>query len=85
MSMEFDATCPYCFAIHNRVGTGDDDQAMPRDGDITICFVCGEFSVFEDDKMCKPNSTQWVKIASSPDARKMRAAWEAMRLTHLIQ
>lgn len=75
--------CPHCDFRHNRVAAADprngDDQ--PADGDVTLCFRCGEFCIFDDDikgGLRKMNAVEANEINNDPDFVSVQAAWHSV-------
>lgn len=75
--VEWNSVCPFCRATHELascVGT----RALPKDGDLSLCFNCGEWGVFADKepgKLRKPTDAEYEQIAASPTAKAARIAW----------
>jgi hypothetical protein len=52
---------------------------MPSPGDLSLCFKCGEWTVFDQDlKHRKPMPDEYDEIAESEMCRQMRRAWVEM-------
>lgn len=72
---KLDMMCPWCGRQMDRVSSVNLD-AVPEEGDITLCFGCGEWCVFDDGlHLRKPSDEEFDIIGSDPDMMKARWAW----------
>ena len=78
------SACPFCRAVHDAAavveGIGDPNE-HPQAGDFTLCFECGRWLVFADDKLRlrKPTAPESDEIARDAQFRRVRAAWLEFR------
>ena len=58
------------------------DQVVPEEGDVTLCFGCGEWCVFDYGMhLRKPTDKEFDEIGTDPDCMGARWAWtEAKKL-----
>jgi hypothetical protein len=73
--------CWNCGYIHDRVSHMFGDK-RPKDGDITLCIGCGEWSLFEAAAaggLRKPTDTEFQEIANNLDCTRLREAWALTR------
>lgn len=69
---ELKTVCPHCKARNNT-----NTDTLPREGDVGICFVCGEAMVFDGKGgVRKPDAEDEEFIASDPKIRKMQMLWK---------
>ena len=69
--------------IHHEVATGLRDDRHPEDGDITLCFQCGQLSVFDcgaHGKLRNPTPTEERVMARDDRLTKVLAVWRKTRL-----
>lgn len=74
--VEWHTICPFCRIKHEVASCID--VKVPKDGDITLCFECGEWGVFADNapgKLRKPTDAEYEYIAASPMTKTAREAW----------
>lgn len=76
-------TCPHCGAKLNRtagVAKAGKPQPKLQEGAVTMCFACGEWSVFDANlDMRKPTEDELAEIALNPVAQKLREAMDTIR------
>ena len=77
------ARCPYCGKANDEVaellGQRDDP---PENGDISLCFSCGQFAIFDDhdpNRVRLPSNLEGLQIAASKQCRAMAEAWYRQR------
>lgn len=46
-----DTTCPFCRQTHDK--TKVSEAICPQDGDLTLCFCCGQFSAFDSEAILR--------------------------------
>jgi hypothetical protein len=49
-------------------------EAVPSDGDVTVCFDCGHIMVFADGRLRNPTDTEMHDIAGDPRIIKLQQA-----------
>jgi hypothetical protein len=81
MTIEWPTTCPFCGQRHDAVTTANaDDERMPEDGDATICFTCGEFSIFDaTGGMRRPTLAELRVLDEDHRVQAARMAWQAIK------
>jgi hypothetical protein len=76
--------CAYCGAQHSRITHADvSDMASPSDGDISLCFHCGEINVVDDGAdggLRKPNEDEKREIEADERVIHLRATWPKVKL-----
>jgi hypothetical protein len=58
------------------------DDAAPQDGDVSICFYCGKFAIFDsslEDNIRKPTPAEMAEIKASEEAMAMALAWHVFQ------
>jgi hypothetical protein len=71
--------CPWCGRNLDRVSCIDGED-VPEEGDISLCFGCGEWCVFDNGMhLRKPNDEEFEEIGTSPECMQSRWAWTEMR------
>jgi len=78
---EREATCPFCAKVCE-LATSVSGGREPETGDLSLCIGCGEFSIFDaaiSAGLRKPNALEYEKIVNTPDARRAREAWLAVK------
>jgi hypothetical protein len=65
--------CPSCGKALD-AATSVFDDAVPRDGDVSICFACGHIMVFEGGVPRNPTDTEMPDIAGDPRIIKLQRA-----------
>lgn len=79
-----DSVCPFCGSLHTRASaTANPAEARaPVDGDVTLCFACGELAVFDaavSGGLRKPTTAEYDQIAADSILRHMHHAWTRAR------
>jgi len=69
-----DHECPGCGATLN-AATGTDGEAIPREGDLSICYKCGSLLEFNEDLS--------VRLLDSNDMKKLD--WETVEELERMQ
>jgi hypothetical protein len=73
--------CPFCERESDATACVSDEEAVPSDGDFTLCFYCGEWAVFSSiiaGGLRKPKSTEYDILGQDKEMQKIRAAWLRM-------
>lgn len=72
--------CLHCGYLLNKTANPFSD-ALPAEGDFTMCVGCGNFLVFGKDlKLRLPSSLEASEIEASPNARELKKAWKRNEL-----
>jgi hypothetical protein len=82
MTEDLDTICPFCGHHHDAVSAFHSDTDFPNDGNITMCFGCGQFCVFDSDadgRLRKPTKKEQRVIDHDEDAQTLRNAWKIVR------
>jgi len=67
--------CPWCGKHLDRSSSVNCEEA-PEEGDFTLCFGCGEWSVFASGMhLRKPDDEEFDEIGTDPEMMKVRWAW----------
>lgn len=71
--------CWNCGAEHDRtVSILKDSNAKPNDGDLSFCFHCGKFAIFDaslTDGVRKPSPSENDALKASKSAQRMKMLW----------
>jgi hypothetical protein len=73
--------CPHC-GRYNEAYSGVTTPAGPKPGDVSMCIGCGNWAIFEDDGMRKPNEEEREWLAEEDTCIKVREAWEQTIAEH---
>jgi hypothetical protein len=73
--------CPHCGKIHEAVSPAKTAHAAPIDGDVSMCFACGEWSVFERGALRLPNAKEQWFIATDQTCQRMSIVWKITKST----
>jgi hypothetical protein len=75
--------CWNCGTEHDRVASADHNEIpTPNNGDITFCFMCGSFAIFDDafpDAIRKPNPDENFEIRHNKTLQRVLVLWLAHR------
>lgn len=75
-------TCPFCGEHHDRITSPLDDDVFPKNGDATMCFACGRFSLFDldsDPGLRKPTKREQRELDADDRIARIRKAWETVK------
>jgi hypothetical protein len=72
-------TCPHCGKFNDCHTCVSEPNAVPSDGDCTMCIGCGKWSTFENGDFRLPTMEEWGIIIRSPDCRRAERAWQRMK------
>lgn len=82
MTLSHKSTCPFCGKTNDLSSgvtkAGVTNEPMPKNGDVTLCIGCGEWSIVDDtrsDNLRKPTSLEYENIAADEICQKVREAW----------
>lgn len=77
--------CPHCGALHECVSNAQGERP-PSPGDVTLCFDCGEWCVFDDKlELAKPDDGLMIEIGSNPECYMIRASWLAFNADRKVE
>ena len=81
-STDMDTVCPFCNQHHEAATAARDRPEYPEDGDATMCFGCGAFSIFDqnsDGGLRKPTTAEQRSIDKDEFVQQVITAWKATR------
>lgn len=68
--------CPYCGTSNDAATDPTEDRLAPAPGDVSVCFTCGEFLLFDHKlRTRKPTYVELAGLATDPAARTIKADW----------
>lgn len=63
----------------SQVAKPSEQDARPGPGDVSMCFGCGSFALFDEDMLLRrPIGAEVTYIGTDPKLRAMRLAWRNM-------
>lgn len=72
------SACASCQIVHDAATSAKGETPDP--GDITLCIICGEWNVFDNEmKLRLPTTEEHIEIGKNPNAQAHRAAWLKIR------
>lgn len=74
--------CPYCGDVFPLATAIRDDDDVPKSGDFSFCFTCGEVSIFDSTVAGgarKPNVVEQYEINTDADLPIVRREWRRQR------
>jgi hypothetical protein len=81
-SADWPTICPFCRQHHDAATHAYRQDYLPADGDVSLCFGCGEFCVFDDKAfggMRKPTKKEQRTFARDKRLQELRDAWETVK------
>ncbi|MCA1404639.1 hypothetical protein I6F26_10445 [Ensifer sp. IC3342] len=75
------AICPFCGQRYDAASALDGD-AIPGNGDLTLCMNCGEWAMFDSGVpggLRKPTDSEYEVIVANPITGKARKIWQQMK------
>ena len=85
MTEEMNTACPFCGYRHELVTAASGGSEFPDDGDITICFGCGQVCVFDSDVdggLRKPTKKEQHILSRDEAVLKIQSAWKTVKQGH---
>jgi hypothetical protein len=82
MSEDMATICPFCDQHHEAVTLAYGELPFADDGDVTLCFDCGQFCVFDRDAhggLRKPTKKEQRCIARDDRLQKLLTAWKIVK------
>lgn len=74
-------TCPYCGKVNDAATRTSEEPSFPSAGALTVCFGCGEWSIFEADfSLRKPTDSEEATLWEDFHCVRTKAA--VKRLLH---
>lgn len=73
--------CPNCLSYHNGA-SNTMDQAMPVDGDVSVCIVCGGIAVYDFSVpllLRHPNDAELAVIMADPNIKILQQGLEELK------
>jgi hypothetical protein len=81
-STDWPTICPFCGQHHDAATSTERRDYVPEDGDVSMCFSCGEFCVFDSEAyggMRKPTKKELRTFARDERLQELRTAWKVVR------
>jgi hypothetical protein len=81
-SLDWPTICPHCGQHHDATTHMLGSGAVPDDGDISLCFSCGAFCVFDNEAyggMRKPTKKEQRIILRDTKMQKLLIAWQTVK------
>jgi hypothetical protein len=81
-SQEFPTICPHCDEHHEVATLTRGELEYPDDGDVSLCFKCGRFCVFDSDAyggMRKPNKKEQRVFDRDDRLQELVRAWRIVK------
>jgi hypothetical protein len=68
--------CPNCGTRMDAAAFANNAQHVePKGGDVSLCFHCGQFTIFNDDLNLRlPTPAESARLASDPEVQKAHSA-----------
>lgn len=79
--MKFKTRCWNCGAEHDMSAGVEDAGQTPDNGDISFCFDCGTFAIFDDtfpDAIRKPTPSERFKINHDEELIRVLITWQTV-------
>lgn len=73
--------CPYCNAVHDSVTQETNQPITPSDGDYSLCWSCGEWTIWKRGRLRKPTATEFYRIQNDKHLRSVKMAWTLFKTT----
>lgn len=68
--------CPFCGFVHDLIANANPKSTkVPENGDVTLCFACGEYCELEDGRLVIPSDQTYDEINADPDCAKLHEMW----------
>jgi hypothetical protein len=77
--------CPHCQTAHDAqtmVGRRGEPAHRIGNGDVSVCFNCGEIGIFDDSApgmLRKPNGMELGNIEANPEVKRALEAWRTAK------
>lgn len=71
-------TCPHCGKQNDEAECMSNPGTLPEPGDISICISCGEWGIFTETALRRPDLTELFQIMHDPDNVKIKKCWKEM-------
>lgn len=79
---EAEVVCPFCGTANEAATNAEPSESSPLDGDVSLCFQCGKFSLFDRTArggMRKPTKQQQRQIDADPRVQQLKSAWRQVK------
>jgi len=77
--LAFRTQCWNCGEQHDAtVDPKDEFQSRPSNGDVTLCFDCGAFAIFDDayeENIRKPTPAENFELKNCKEVQEVAMAW----------
>jgi hypothetical protein len=76
MTTRIDTQCPHCGTRHTASTSPEDESAVPKSNDATMCIACGRFSIFDDKLQLRiPTHEEMSALGTNHDLLRLHSAW----------
>jgi hypothetical protein len=76
--MDFKHQCPHCKKVQEAYAAADGSNISPVDGDMSICFDCGEWSIFQNKQLRLPDEKERKHIDNDFQCRRIVDTWKKL-------
>lgn len=81
-SVDWPTICPFCKQHHDAATHTLNEGRVPEDGDMTLCFRCGAFGVFDETAyggLRKPTKKEQREISRDKKMQELLTAWKVVK------
>ena len=74
--------CPFCGQKHDATTNAQGHDVLPDNGDVSLCFGCGAFCVFDEAAyggMRKPTKKEQRSFDRDERLKKVRDGWRTVK------
>lgn len=79
-------TCPSCGKVNDAQSSPDDEEAVPEDGNLSMCLYCGDLSIFVTTDgvmgLRAPTLAEYEELMEDPEIRRMLAIRKVVMNEH---
>jgi hypothetical protein len=82
VSTDITTRCWNCGSTSNRCAEVIDKEATPHDGDVSLCFDCGQLALIDfslEDKVRKPTPKEMDELHNNEEVLAMVLAWHVFQ------
>jgi sugar (pentulose or hexulose) kinase len=79
--LAFSSRCPVCGTAHDYQSSVTGDDAVPEDGDLTLCISCGSMLYFDmeiEGCLRVPTASEQAAIDADPNLQMVKSMWAQM-------
>lgn len=80
MTTRFDTHCPHCGKRNDMHDNMLNTEAVPADGDVSLCIGCGKWAIYEGQALRFPTSEEMADIRMNPDCQRYQLALVLTRM-----